>query len=54
LKVGRFDKTVPVADQAKEATFRVTLRPGDASIETWFVRTDGSASGAYYLYVKRL
>ena len=54
LKVGDFDKTVPVTDRMKEVTFRVPLTPGEASIETWFVRTDGSASGAYYLYVRRL
>ncbi len=54
LKVGDFDQTVPVAGQMKEVTFRVTLKPGDVSIGTWFAREDGSSSGAYYLYVKRL
>jgi len=53
LKVGDFDKTVPVAGQTKEITFRVALTPGDVSIQTWFVREDGSSSGAYYLYIKR-
>ena len=54
LKAGAFDKTVAVGDQTKEATFRVELEAGDVSIQTWLARSDGSSSGAYYLYVKRL
>jgi hypothetical protein len=54
LKVGDFDKTAAVGDDMKEVAFRVKLKPGDVSIQTWLVRTGGVSSGAYYLYVRRL
>ncbi len=54
LKVGDFDKTVAVGDDMKEVTFRVKLKAGDVSIQTWLMRKGGLSSGAYYLYVRRL
>ncbi len=54
LKVGAFDEGRPLAADATEATFRVTLEEGPASLQTWLTLADGQTRGAYFVFVRRL
>jgi arylsulfatase A-like enzyme len=55
LKVGSFDKTMTVSPSELEAAFDVELESGPATVQTWFLDSDGKElCGAYYVYVKRM
>ena len=54
LKVGAFEQSRSLPADATEATFRVTLAEGPASLQTWLTLADGQTRGAYFVYLKRL
>jgi len=54
LKIGDFDHTQPVTNQAKAVTFTVRLQPGKTRLQGWFIDQQGSAFGSYYVYIRRL
>lgn len=52
LRVGTHDESRPVTEGARGVSFRVTLKPGPAALQSWL--TDGEkSSGAYYVEVRR-
>jgi arylsulfatase len=55
LKVGSFDRTVPVSATDKLISFTVNLPAGPANLQTWFLDANGKLlTGAYYVEVTRL
>jgi hypothetical protein len=54
LLIGEVDLERAVVEDAKEATFRVPLKPGKTKLQTWLAAGDGASRGAYYVYVKRI
>ena len=52
LAVGGVDERVPLNADAASATFRVTLKPGPTTLQTWLTRPDGENHGAYYTGVR--
>lgn len=53
LRVNDVEVSKDVSGDVLSADFSLPLEAGDAKIETWLVRDDGSSSGAYYLRVAR-
>lgn len=54
LRIGREAHAMKLANDAKEATFRVKLTKGPVELQTLFVDADGNElCGAYYAYVRR-
>ncbi|MBN1507904.1 MAG: arylsulfatase [Sedimentisphaerales bacterium] len=54
LAIGPVEKTEPIADGAKQVTFRVRLEPGRMKLQTWLVADDGTSRGAYFIHVRRV
>ncbi len=54
IKIGDYDKTVPVSEQDKGAVFKVRLKAGDTFLKTWFITDQQESLGAYYVYVRRI
>ena len=54
IKIQGIDKTLPVAKDAEEVTFKVTLKAGPARLETWFSDAEGNSRGAFYVHVTKL
>lgn len=54
LTIGPVDLTQPIADDAKQATFRTRLEPGKMKLQTWLIADDGTSRGAYFVYVRRI
>ncbi len=54
LRIGDVEVSKPVGKQAAEVTFKVTLRPGKTTLQTWLTAEDGSSRGAYYVYARRM
>ena len=52
LAIGGVDERVPLNADAASATFRVTLKPGPTTLQTWLTRPDGKDHGAYYTRVQ--
>ncbi|QBG46668.1 N-acetylgalactosamine-4-sulfatase [Verrucomicrobia bacterium S94] len=52
LKIGGFDRTVPVSASDQEIVFEVRLGAGLQRIESWFTMNDGSCKAAYYIYIE--
>lgn len=52
LKVGDYDKTVPVKRSDQEIVFRVNLQKGLQRIQTWFFLANGDSLTAYYTYIE--
>jgi hypothetical protein len=54
LKVGSFDRTVPVKPADKAIHFQVPLKRGHTELQTWFNDMDQKEiCGAYYVYVEK-
>jgi len=49
-----FDKSVAVGEKDKAAVFTVPLKRGNARLQSRFTCKDGTAIGAYYVYVERI
>jgi len=54
LQIAAVDVAEPIAEQAKEVTFKVSLPAGKTTLRTYFTAADGSARGAYFVYVRRV
>ncbi len=54
IKIGDFDQTKPIPDNAHEVTFTTRLEPGTTKLQTWFTSESGRSRGAYYVRVERL
>lgn len=54
LTLGSIDQSKPIRPGDKYAEFLVTLPAGPAELRTVFHAADGTARGAYYVYVERL
>jgi arylsulfatase A-like enzyme len=54
LTIGDIERTGPVAPEAREVVFRVPLKPGQMKLQTWLTAEDGTARGAYFVYVRRI
>jgi hypothetical protein len=54
IKVGDVDRSKPADENAVEVTFRMNLKAGKTTLQTWFTGDDGTSRGAYYVYAKRL
>ena len=54
LTIGPIDLSQPVADEAKQVTFRVRLDSGKMKLQTWLTADDGTSRGAYFVYVRRI
>jgi hypothetical protein len=52
LKIGDFEKTMPVESGDKGAVFTAQLERGTAELQTWLFSQDGTERGAYYVYVE--
>jgi arylsulfatase len=54
LKIGSFDETIKVGAADREAVFRMRLRSGKTTMQSWFLDSAGQELlGAYYAYVER-
>ena len=54
LKIGRFDRTIKLRPDDREAMFRMELPAGATTAETWFLDAAGDPLlSAYYAYVRR-
>jgi arylsulfatase A-like enzyme len=55
LKVDQFEKSMPVVSGQKFVTFKVSLKAGKISLQTWlYDKTGKELCGAYYVRAKRL
>ena len=54
LKIGGFDQTQPVPQNAKAVIFKAKLNAGKTKLCAWFIDADGQSRSPYYVYVKRL
>ena len=54
LKIGGFDQTQPVPQNAKAVIFKAKLNAGKTKLWAWFIDADGQSRSPYYVYVKRL
>ncbi len=54
LTIGQVDVTQPIADVARQVTFRVGPEPGKMKLQTWLTGDDGTSGGAYFGYVRRI
>ena len=54
IRVGDFEKTIPIPKGGSEAKFRMNLLNGPAKLETAFIEPDGKRTGGYYASVKYL
>jgi len=55
LAIADTDQTQAVAADARASTFKVRLKAGPASLQTWFLDDKGEElCGAYYVYARRL
>jgi arylsulfatase A-like enzyme len=54
LTVQEFDKTIAVGETDKAAVFRLPLKKGKTRLKSLFTCDDGTAIGAYYVYVERI
>ena len=52
LNVGNFEKTVQVADDARQAEFVVPLKMGMQKFSSNLITADGSETAAYYAYIE--
>ena len=54
LRIGSFDKTIDVGNDATSATFTIGLTAGSTEMQTCFLDADGTEiCGAYYVYIRR-
>jgi hypothetical protein len=54
LKIGRFDRTIKLQPEDREAVFRTELPAGPTTLESWFLDAAGeNLLSAYYAYVER-
>lgn len=53
LRIGSLDESQPVPPGAAGINFRVQLKPGPVSLQTWFIADDGQTGGAYFVEVRR-
>lgn len=54
LAIGQVDLAKPVSEDAREVLFRLPLKPGKMSLQTWLTADDGTSWGAYFVYVRRV
>jgi arylsulfatase A-like enzyme len=54
LQIADFDSTVQVSADDKAAVFKANLKRGKTRMQTWFVDTDGTSRGAYFVYAGHL
>jgi arylsulfatase B len=54
LKVADVDERKPIQAEDTGITFRVTLKQGQTTLQTWFLDGDNDQRGAYYVYVERI
>jgi arylsulfatase A-like enzyme len=55
IRIADRDPSVETSPDDKEATFRVSLKKGPTTLETWFYDDGGNEiCGAYYVYVRRM
>ncbi|MFO8027121.1 MAG: arylsulfatase [Opitutales bacterium] len=54
LRVGDFEATKDLPNEATEARFLVKLNAGPNMLQTWLERTNGDSSGAYYLKARHV
>jgi len=52
LRLGAHDETKPVPAGASGVNFRVALKPGPVTLQTWFTGS-GKSSGAYFVELRR-
>jgi hypothetical protein len=54
LSVGSHDVTQPIPENASAVRFEVPLKAGKTRLQTWFLDSDATSRGAYFVYVTRL
>lgn len=54
VRFGAEEQSKPVASDAQDVRFEVSLESGPTDFETWFVDGAGERFGAYYAYIERL
>lgn len=55
IKIQDHDQSIPLPSGAKEVSFKLKLRQGQCTLQTWFMDKQSEQSrGAYYVYVRRL
>jgi len=54
LTIGGIDLETSVAEDAREAVFRVRLDPCKTRLQTWFTAEDAPAHGAFYVCIRRI
>ena len=54
LRVGDQEQTQAIPADAKGVTFTLTLKAGEARLQTFLTDADGFSVGAYYVYVERI
>ncbi len=53
IKIGKFEKEVPVQKGQKEVTFNIKLKKGPVNLKTWLTDSDGNEWGAFYIYITK-
>lgn len=54
IKIGDIVAQQPIARDAVEAKFRVELRAGQPTLQSWLDKSDGTTRGAYFVDVERV
>lgn len=53
VKIGDINISKKMNSAEKSVKFEVTLEPGNADLQTWFIDQDGTRRSAYWVYVSR-
>jgi len=54
VKIGDIDMSKKINSAEKSVKFEVTLEPGNADFQTWFIDQDGTRRAAYWVYMTRI
>ncbi|MBN1126593.1 MAG: arylsulfatase [Sedimentisphaerales bacterium] len=54
IRIAGVDETKVITGDEKGVVFTVSLPAGSTQLQTWFIESDGSSRGAYFVYVERL
>lgn len=54
VRIGGQEAEKAIAANAQEVAFEIELAAGDARLETWLEKPDGTSKGAWFAYVNRL
>ena len=52
LRISDYDHTIEMPQGAEAVVFEVTLKSGEADLDTWFIQHDGNSGGAYIAEVE--